>query len=126
MYVSPKARDEYITAYDRALRRALDDIVTSIPAVQLAIQWDVCQEVLVYENFFADRPIDYKRRIVDELGRLGNAVPSSIEMITAAAVISTVTSAAWRKLGSEKTLPYSRNQTNLFEPGVSVFQLRRL
>jgi methionine synthase II (cobalamin-independent) len=80
MSVSPKARDEYITAYDRALRRALDDTVTSIPAVQLAIQWDVCQEVLVYENFFADRPTDYKRRIVDELARLGTAVPSSIEM----------------------------------------------
>ena len=80
MYVSPKARDTYIAAYERALRRALDDIVTSIPARELAIQWDVCQEVLIYENFFADRPADYERRIVDELARLGDAVPDGVEM----------------------------------------------
>jgi methionine synthase II (cobalamin-independent) len=80
MYVSPSARDAYIAAYERALRRALGDIVAAIPATQLAIQWDVCQEVLVYENFFADRPADYKRRIVDELARLGDAVPPGVEM----------------------------------------------
>jgi hypothetical protein len=80
MYVSPKARDAYVAAYERALRRALDDIVTSIPAEQLAIQWDVCQEVLVYENYFDDRPTDYKRLIVDELAGLGDAVPTGVEM----------------------------------------------
>ena len=80
MYVSPKAREAYIAAYERALLKALGDIVASIPATRLAIQWDVCQEVLIYENFFADRPADYKRRIVDELARLGDAVPAGVEM----------------------------------------------
>jgi methionine synthase II (cobalamin-independent) len=80
MYVSPKAREEYIPAYERALRRALDDIVAAIPAEHLAIQWDVCQEVLIYESFFADRPPDYARQIVAELARLGEAVPPAVEM----------------------------------------------
>ncbi len=80
MYVSPAARDAYIPAYERALRRALADIVATIPHAQLAIQWDVCQEVLVYEGFFPDRPADYKRRIVAELARLGDAVPDGVEM----------------------------------------------
>ena len=79
MYVSPKAREAYVPAYERALRRALGDIVAAIPAHRLAIQWDVCQEVLIYENFFADRPADYKRRTVEELARLGDAVPPAVE-----------------------------------------------
>ena len=80
MYVSPKAREAYIPAYERALRRALGDIVEAIPAARLAVQWDVCQEVLVYEGFFADRPADYERQIIDELARLGDGVPEGVEV----------------------------------------------
>jgi hypothetical protein len=80
MYVSPKAREAYLPTYERALRHALEDILASVPAGELAIQWDVCQEVLIYEGFFADRPLDYKREIVAELARLGDAVPVAVEM----------------------------------------------
>jgi methionine synthase II (cobalamin-independent) len=80
MYVSPKAREAYVPAYERALRRALGDIVEAIPAAQLAIQWDVCQEVLVSEGFFADRPADYEGQIASELARLGDAVPDAVEV----------------------------------------------
>jgi hypothetical protein len=80
MYVSPKSRDAYIAVYERALMRALHDIVAAIPAEQLAIQWDVCQEVLIYEDFFADRPTDYREQITAELVRLGDAVPPAVEM----------------------------------------------
>ncbi|MBI1847622.1 MAG: hypothetical protein HYR86_11710 [Candidatus Rokubacteria bacterium] len=80
MYVSPHAREAYVTAYERALRRALTDIVAAVPSGRLSIQWDVCQEVLVHEGFFPDRPADYKRRIVAELGGLGDAVPGAVEM----------------------------------------------
>jgi hypothetical protein len=80
MYVSPKAREAYIPVYERALMQALQDIVAAIPAPQLAIQWDVCQEVLIYENFFPERPRDYKRQIVAELDRLGRSVPEAVEM----------------------------------------------
>jgi hypothetical protein len=60
--------------------RALGDIVTSIPGGDLAIQWDVCQEVLIHEGFFTDRPADYDRRITAQLARLGDAVPASVEL----------------------------------------------
>jgi hypothetical protein len=79
MYVSPKAREAYISAYERALARALADIVAAIPARELTIQWDVCQEVLIYEGYFPDRPADYQRQIIDELARLGDAVPAAVE-----------------------------------------------
>jgi hypothetical protein len=80
MYVSPKARDAYIAAYERALLGALREILGAIPAGRLSIQWDVCQEVLIYEGFFPERPADYEHRIVAELARLGEAVPSDVEM----------------------------------------------
>jgi hypothetical protein len=80
MYVSPKAREAYLPVYERALLTALAGIVAAIPAADLAIQWDVCQEVLVFENYFTERPSDYKAQIFAELGRLGGAVPEAIEM----------------------------------------------
>ena len=80
MYVSPKARPAYMRAYEAALRSALDEIVSTIAHVHLAIQWDVCQEVLIHEGFFPDRPADYADAITDELARLGNAVPPDVEM----------------------------------------------
>lgn len=80
MYVSARARETYIPAYERALMRALGEIVAAVPAADLAIQWDVCQEVLIYEGFFADRPADYDGRIVAELARLGDAVPPAVEL----------------------------------------------
>jgi hypothetical protein len=80
MYVSPRARPAYLPAYERALRRALDEIVAGIPAERLAIQWDVCQEVLIHEGFFPDRPADYAAQIEAELARLGDAVPAAVEM----------------------------------------------
>jgi hypothetical protein len=80
MYVSPKAREAYLPVYERALLAALRQIIAAIPADDLAIQWDVCQEVLVFENYFPERPTDYKAQIFAELGRLGDAVPEAVEM----------------------------------------------
>ena len=80
MYVSPSAREDYIAAYERSLLRALGEIVGSVPSDKLSIQWDVCQEVLIFEDYFADRPEDYKEQVFAELGRLGNAVPAEVDL----------------------------------------------
>ena len=66
--------------YERALKSALANIVKAIPAADLSIQWDVCQEVLAFEGYFKDRPPHYKKQIFDMLGRLGDAVPAGVEM----------------------------------------------
>ena len=62
LYVSGPARQAYFGVYERALNAALDNIIKEIPAADLAIQWDVCQEVLAFEHYFKDRPADYKKR----------------------------------------------------------------
>jgi hypothetical protein len=80
LYVSGPARQTYFRVYERALLKALANIVKTIPVQDLAIQWDVCQEVLAFEGYFKDRPADYKKQTFDMLGRLGDAVPASVEL----------------------------------------------
>lgn len=80
LYVSGPARETYFGVYERALNAALANIVAGIPAADLSIQWDVCQEVLAFENYFKDRPVHYKKQIFEMLGRLGDAVPGGVEM----------------------------------------------
>jgi hypothetical protein len=80
LYVSGPARQTYFAVYERALTAALANIAKAIPAGDLSIQWDVCQEVLAFENYFKDRPADYKKQTFDMLGRLGDAVQAGIEL----------------------------------------------
>jgi hypothetical protein len=80
MYVSPRSHDDYMRAYERALLRALAAIVAKVPAADLSIQWDICQEVLVFETYFVSRPADYKERVFALLARLGAAVPPGVEL----------------------------------------------
>lgn len=80
MYVSPSARDAYLPAYERSLLSAVDEILASTPHDRLSIQWDVCQEVLLFEDYFPHRPADYKEQVFAELGRLGSAVPGTVDL----------------------------------------------
>ena len=80
MYVSPSARDAYIPAYERSLLSAVDEILASAPNHRLSIQWDVCQEVLLFEDYFPHRPANYRTQVFAELGRLGDAVPEAVDL----------------------------------------------
>ena len=79
MYVSPSSRAAYLPAYERALLAALHALCDAIPHRDLAIQWDACQEVLVFEHDFPERPPTYKADIAAELARLGDAMPDDAE-----------------------------------------------
>ena len=58
LYVSPKAFAQFLPPYERAIIAALDAIAAEIPHGDLAIQWDVCPEVLAFENYFPAQPVD--------------------------------------------------------------------
>jgi hypothetical protein len=79
MYVSPSSLAAYLPVYERSLRSALQRIVEAIPHADLSIQWDVCQEVLVFEQFFPHRPPTYKADVFADLARLADAVPADVE-----------------------------------------------
>ena len=80
MYVSHKAIDTYLSVYTRSLLGALTRILDSIPHEDLCIQYDVCQEVLIFEDYFPHRPPDYKSQIFTELAALGDAVPQDVNL----------------------------------------------
>ena len=80
MYVSAPGRPAYVAAYERSLLASLGRIVAAIPAADLAIQWDICQEILVFENYFPNRPPDYKAVLFALIGRLADAVPEGVEL----------------------------------------------
>ncbi len=79
MYVSPAALAAYLPVYERALLAALRELADAIPHRDLSIQWDVCQEVLLFEDYFPHRPPTYKADALAMLARLGDAVPDDVE-----------------------------------------------
>ena len=79
-FVSPASRPDFFAAYERAFKADLAKIRAAIPHGDLAIQWDVCQEVLAWEGYFPNRPESYKEDITGMLARLGDAVPEPAEL----------------------------------------------
>ena len=51
-----------------------------IPHDRLAIQWDVCQEVLAWEGYYEPGPDDFRDETLDVLTRIGAGIPSDVEL----------------------------------------------
>jgi hypothetical protein len=80
MYISPSGRDRYLRAYERSLLKTLRNILGAIPSRDLSIQFDVCQEVLLFENYFPVREPNYKQLVFEQFAKLGAAVPNDVEL----------------------------------------------
>lgn len=79
MYMAPSARDDFTEAYARHLLGEVQRIAEALPHERISYQWDVCQEVLVWEGYL-DQSANYKQDIFALLGRIGDAVPAAIEL----------------------------------------------
>jgi hypothetical protein len=55
-------------------------IAAAIPHDRLALQWDVCQEVLAWEGYYEKGPIDFRKETIDVLSVIGDAVPAGVEL----------------------------------------------
>src|SRR5437870_6867716 len=55
-------------------------IAAALPNDRIALQWDVCQEVLAWEGYYEPGPVDFRTETIEVLSRIGNAVPSRIEL----------------------------------------------
>lgn len=55
-------------------------IAKAVPNDRLAIQWDVCQEVLAWEGYYEKGPVDFRTEAIDVLTKIGNAVPATVEL----------------------------------------------
>jgi hypothetical protein len=55
-------------------------IANSLPRDRIAIQWDVCQEVLAWEGYYEPGRVDFKTETIGVLARIGDAVPEPVEL----------------------------------------------
>ncbi|MDQ6659891.1 MAG: hypothetical protein M3Z24_02870 [Chloroflexota bacterium] len=79
-FVVPEDQAVVEPAYEAAMLAELDQITTAIPHDDLAIQWDVAIEFGILEGMMPTFFSDAKAEILERLIRLGNRVPSEVEM----------------------------------------------
>lgn len=79
-YITKKCRSTFLDVFTAHLCDEVAKIAAALPNDRIAIQWDVLQEILVWENYFSDRDADYSDQIRSTLAKIGNAVPKPIEL----------------------------------------------
>src|SRR5262249_42454378 len=55
-------------------------IVRALPNDRIALQWDVCQEVIAWEGYYEPGPVDFRTETIAELIAIGDGVPAAIEL----------------------------------------------
>ena len=76
----PGDRRAMLPGLTRHLIGEVEKIAAALPADRIALQWDVCQEVLAWEGYYEPGPVDFRIETLDVLREVGNAVPAEIEL----------------------------------------------
>jgi hypothetical protein len=76
----PSDRPLLLPALTQHLIGEVGKIAAAMPNERIALQWDVCQEVLAWEGYYEPGPVDFRTETIDILTRIGNAVPTAIEL----------------------------------------------
>ena len=50
-------------------------IAQALPHDRIALQWDVCQEVIAWEGYYEPGPVDFRQETIAELIAIGDGVP---------------------------------------------------
>lgn len=79
-YIGAKSRSVFLELFTQHLLDEVRQIAATLPVEQVALQWDVLQEILIWENYFPDRPANYRAQILEVLGKIGDAVPQPMEL----------------------------------------------
>ena len=76
----PSDRPATLLALTRHLIGEITKIAAEMPNDRIALQWDVCQEVLAWEGYYEPGPVDFQTETIEVLTRIGEAVPAAIEL----------------------------------------------
>jgi hypothetical protein len=76
----PADRPGLLPALTRHFIGEVARIAAAMPNDRIAVQWDVCQEVLAWEGYYDAGPADFRSETIDVLATIGDAVPSAIEL----------------------------------------------
>jgi hypothetical protein len=78
--IAPRSRADYARSFGRHMLDEVAAIAAALPNDRIAIQWDVCQEVLAWEGYYGAQPPGERDEVIATLARLGDAVPEPIEL----------------------------------------------
>ncbi|HVH74970.1 MAG TPA: hypothetical protein VM755_08635 [Stellaceae bacterium] len=76
----PSDRPLILPAMTEHLLGEVGNLAAALPNDRLALQWDVCQEVLAWEGYYEPGPVDFREETIGVLTKIGNAVPERIEL----------------------------------------------
>ncbi|HEY1301169.1 MAG TPA: hypothetical protein VGF07_11780 [Stellaceae bacterium] len=76
----PADRAALLPALTRHFIGEVEKIARTVPNDRLALQWDVCQEVLAWEGYYEPGPVDFRSETLAVLAEIGDAVPPAIEL----------------------------------------------
>ena len=66
--------------YTEGMLTEVDEIVSAIPHDRLALQWDVCFELLMFEGWMPMPAAIDRRLISDHLVRISNVIPADVQL----------------------------------------------
>jgi hypothetical protein len=76
----PADRANLLPALTEHLVQEVKTIAAALPNDRIALQWDVCQEVLAWEGYYEPGPVDVRAETISVLRRIGDAVPAAIDL----------------------------------------------
>jgi hypothetical protein len=76
----PADRPRLLPALTQHFIGEVEKIAAAMPHDRIALQWDVCQEVLAWESYYEAGPVDFRTETIAVLATVGNAVPVGIEL----------------------------------------------
>ena len=76
----PADRPKLLAALTEVFVGEVATIACTLPNDRIALQWDVCQEVLAWEGYYEPGPVDFRTETIAVLSKIGDAVPASIEL----------------------------------------------
>lgn len=79
-FIVPEEREAIEPIYEREILRELAHILSAIPGDELAIQWDVCHEILAYDGAFPLHYGDVLDGTAARLARLSSKIPDDVEL----------------------------------------------
>jgi hypothetical protein len=80
VFLAPRDVAALLPAYQQAMLRELAEIVDRVPPGELAVQWDVANEIALLEHVFPAPFDDVSAAVATELVSLGNSVPVGVEL----------------------------------------------
>jgi hypothetical protein len=76
----PSDRPALIPVLTTHLLGEVAAIAQALPNDRIALQWDVCQEVIAWEGYYEPGPVDFRKETIAELIAIGDGVPAAIEL----------------------------------------------